>query len=76
MAALKLHKTAKSLKRKPLVRKNKGAIEKQPTDLNQLRNLLDPESQACLPVCPRGSGAATTGCNTAEGGTIMRMTNR
>jgi L-gulonolactone oxidase len=75
MAALKLHKTAKSLKRKPLVRKNKGAIERQPTDLGQLRKLLDPESQTFLPVRPRGSGAATTDCNTTEGGTILRMTN-
>ena len=74
MAALKLHKTTRSRKRKPVARKHKGAVEKQPTDLNQLRSLLDPESQTLLPVRPRGSGTASTDCNTSMAGTILRMT--
>jgi L-gulonolactone oxidase len=74
MAALELHNTTRSPRRKPVARTYKGAVEKRPTDLNQLRKLLDPESRTCLPVRPHGSGSASTDCNTTAGGTILRMT--
>jgi len=75
MAALKLRKTARPVNRKPLGRKRKGPVESQPTDLDQLQQLLDPESQLQLPVRPRGSGTASTDCNATTIGTTLRMTS-
>jgi L-gulonolactone oxidase len=75
MAALKLHKTTKSLRRNPVARKVRGGVDKQPTDLNQLRHQLDPESKTQLPIRPQGSRTASTDCNTTTVGTILRMTS-
>ena len=75
MAALKLNQTARFVNRKAIARKAKGPVEKQPTNLNQLRTQLEPESQTRLPLRPRGSGAASTDCNTTSDGTILRMTS-
>lgn len=74
MSALKLTQTSKFLNRRAIERKSKGPVEKLPTNLNQLRQQLDPATKYQLPLRPRGSGSASTDCNTTESGTILRMT--
>ena len=72
MAALKLH-SERTATRKSVRVKSKGPVEAQPADLNQLRRLLDPETQSSVPLRPYGSGTAATDCNTTASGTVVRM---
>jgi len=51
-----------------------GPIHLRPRNLNQLRRMLRPESQAALPIRPQGSGTAATDCNTTAAGSILHMT--
>ena len=43
----------------------KGPVTETPTDLNQLRRLLDPASRTPLPIRIQGSGTASNACNVA-----------
>ena len=52
----------------------KGPVTETPTDLNQLRRLLDPATRTPLPIRVQGAGSACTACNVAETGTTIRMT--
>jgi len=56
------------------LRKIAGPVTRQPTNLNQLRKVLDPAVQTPLPVRPRGAGTASTDCNASEAGTTIRTT--
>jgi len=51
-----------------------GPITLEPTDLNQLRKLLAPDSRTPLPIRIQGAGSACTDCNTTEIGTTIKMT--
>ena len=52
----------------------KGPVTETPTDLNQLRRLLDPVSNTPLPIRVQGAGTACNPCNVSETGTTIRMT--
>lgn len=52
----------------------KGPVTETPTDLNQLRRLLDPAAGTPLPIRVQGAGTACNACNVAETGTTIRMT--
>mgnify|MGYP001818853705 FL=1 len=52
----------------------KGPVTETPTDLNQLRRLLDPASATPLPIRVQGAGSACNACNVSETGTTIRMT--
>ncbi|MDJ0907444.1 MAG: hypothetical protein QNI96_15610, partial [Woeseiaceae bacterium] len=52
----------------------KGPVTETPTDLNQLRRLLDPAATTPLPIRVQGSGTACNACNASETGTTIRMT--
>jgi len=43
-----------------------GPVTREPTDLNQLRKLLAPDSRTPLPIRIQGAGSACTDCNTTE----------
>ncbi|MDJ0814116.1 MAG: FAD-binding oxidoreductase [Woeseiaceae bacterium] len=51
-----------------------GPVTETPTDLNQLRRLLDPASRTPLPIRVQGAGSACNDCNTTESGTTICMT--
>ena len=51
-----------------------GPVHLTPKNLNQLRRILQPESQTLLPIRPRGAGTAATDCNTTPAGTVLHMT--
>jgi FAD/FMN-containing dehydrogenase len=51
-----------------------GPVTREPTNLNQLRKVLDPAVATPLPIRPQGAGTATTSCNTSETGTTLKMT--
>ena len=70
MIAIDLKKTG-SYRLKKLTR----PITRQPSDLNQLRKLLDPVAGTPLPIRPQGAGTAATDCNASASGTTLRMTN-
>ncbi len=48
--------------------------EQRPTDLGQLRRLLDPATNVALPIRPQGAGTASTDCNISTAGTTLKMT--
>jgi L-gulonolactone oxidase len=52
----------------------KGPVTETPTDVNQLRRLLEPASPAPLPIRVQGAGTACNACNLSETGTTIRMT--
>ncbi len=52
-----------------------GPVTREPTDLRQLRDLLDPSSRIPLPIRIQGAGSASTDCNTTETGTTIKMTS-
>ena len=52
-----------------------GPVTHEPTDLNQLRKIIDPASRMPLPIRMQGAGTACTGCNISETGTTIRMTS-
>jgi len=51
-----------------------GPITRQPTDLKQLRKVLDPAAQSPLPIRPQGARTACTDCNASDTGTTLKMT--
>ena len=51
-----------------------GPITRRPTDLKQLRKVLDPAAQSPVPIRPQGAGTACTDCNASETGTTLNMT--
>lgn len=51
-----------------------GPVTATPTDLNQLRRVVDPASGTPLPIRVQGSGSACNSCNTTDAGTTVRMT--
>jgi FAD/FMN-containing dehydrogenase len=51
-----------------------GPVTRTPTDLNELRKLIDPAARLPLPIRIQGAGSACTDCNTSETGTTVRMT--
>jgi len=51
-----------------------GPVTREPTDLNQLRKLLAPDSRTPLPIRIQGAGSACTDCNTTDIGTTIKMT--
>ena len=51
-----------------------GPLTETPTDLNQLRKIIDPASNTPLPIRAQGSGSACNSCNTTETGTTVQMT--
>jgi len=51
-----------------------GPVTREPTNLNQLRKLLDPAVQTPLPIRPQGAGTASTSCNASETGTTLKTT--
>jgi FAD/FMN-containing dehydrogenase len=55
-------------------RKTAGPVEQRPTNLNELRKLLDPAANTALPIRPQGAGTASTDCNTSATGTTLRTT--
>ena len=52
----------------------KGPVTETPTDINQLRRLLQPASRTPLPIRIQGAGTACNPCNLSETGTTIRMT--
>ncbi len=52
----------------------KGPVTETPSDLNQLRKILDPLSRTPLPIRIQGAGTASNACNVSETGTTIRMT--
>jgi len=67
---------ATNLKKTGAYPKQKAAssIEREPTHLNSLRQLLEPGSRFPLPVRTRGAGSAATDCNATGSGTTLKMT--
>ena len=51
-----------------------GPITLQPSNLNELRRILDPAQGTPLPIRPQGAGTASTDCNNSETGTTLRTT--
>jgi hypothetical protein len=56
------------------LRKTAGPVTRKPTNLKQLRKVLDPAVQTPLPVRPRGAGTASTDCNVSGAGTTLKTT--
>jgi hypothetical protein len=54
--------------------KTKDAVEREPTHLNSLKQLLEPDSRFPWPIRTRGAGSASTDCNATRSGTILRTT--
>jgi len=51
-----------------------GPITLEPTNLNDLRRILDPDARTPLPIRPQGAGTAATDCNHSEAGTTLKTT--
>ncbi|MEJ2128523.1 MAG: FAD-binding oxidoreductase [Woeseiaceae bacterium] len=51
-----------------------GPVTREPKDLRELRDILDPNTRMPLPIRIQGAGSACTGCNVSETGTTVRMT--
>jgi len=56
------------------VNKATGPVELQPTNLNDVRDCLDPASKHPLPIRPQGAGTASTDCNISNTGTTLCTT--
>ena len=74
MYASNLARTGAYRVRRIIDTKQTGPVTETPTDLNQLRKIIDPASQTPLPIRAQGSGSACNSCNTTETGTTIRMT--
>ncbi len=75
MYANPLNRTGQYRVRRVIDTARKGPVTETPTDLNQLRRLLHPESRTPLPIRVQGSGSACNACNASETGTTIRMTS-
>ena len=53
---------------------SKGPITRSPSNINELRKILDPASNTPLPIRPQGAGSSCTDGNTTSTGTTLRMT--
>ena len=69
MFATNLKKTGAYPQQKP-----KDPVEREPTHLNSLKQLLEPESRFPLPIRTRGAGSAATDCNATRSGTTLKTT--
>jgi FAD/FMN-containing dehydrogenase len=54
--------------------RNNGPVHLRPSNLNQLRRFLQPESNTPMPIRPQGAGTAATDCNTTTAGSVLHMT--
>jgi FAD/FMN-containing dehydrogenase len=51
-----------------------GPVTREPKDLRELRDILDPNARMPLPIRIQGAGSACTSCNASETGTTIRTT--
>lgn len=68
MIANQLRKTG----RFPAQQRPSAAILK-PSNLNELKRILDPLSRTATPIRPRGAGTSSTDCNHSESGTTIDL---
>jgi FAD/FMN-containing dehydrogenase len=54
--------------------KHTGPAHLRPTNLNDLKRYLEPDSRTALPIRPQGAGTAATDCNQTIAGSILHMT--
>ena len=69
MYATDLKKTG-SYRLKKLV----GPVTQEPTNLNELRRVMDPDAEMPLPLRPQGAGTSATDCNVSHKGTTLKTT--
>lgn len=69
-------KTTQRLKKTGRYRATKptGPITLEPSNLNDLRRIVEPAAQNPLPIRPQGAGTASTDCNSSETGTTLKTT--
>jgi hypothetical protein len=69
-------KTTQSLKKTGRYRAPNptGPITLEPSNLNDLRRIVDPDARTPLPIRPLGAGTASTDCNASEAGTTLKTT--
>jgi FAD/FMN-containing dehydrogenase len=53
--------------------KQTGPAQLRPTNLNDLKRLLEPDAGTALPIRPRGAGTAATDCSQTNAGSILHM---
>ena len=51
-----------------------GPVTRAPSNLNELRKIIEPAGRTPLPIRVQGAGSACTDCNTTETGTTLKMT--
>jgi FAD/FMN-containing dehydrogenase len=51
-----------------------GPVTRAPSNLNELRKIIEPAGRTPLPIRVQGAGSACTDCNTSETGTTLKMT--
>jgi hypothetical protein len=51
-----------------------GPVTLKPSNLNELRKIIEPAGRTPLPIRVQGAGSACTDCNTSETGTTLKMT--
>ena len=51
-----------------------GPVTREPSNLNELRKIIEPAGRTPLPIRVQGAGSACTDCNTSETGTTLKMT--
>ena len=51
-----------------------GPVTREPTNLNDLRRVLDPAAGMPTPIRPQGAGTAATDCNASASGTTLKTT--
>ena len=56
------------------LKKPTGPITREPTNLNELRRIVEPDARTPLPIRPQGAGTASTDCNTSDTGTTLKTT--
>jgi FAD/FMN-containing dehydrogenase len=74
MYATNLAHTGQYRVRRIIERAVTGPVTRTPTDIKDLRDIIDPASRLPLPLRIQGAGSACTDCNTSETGTTIRMT--
>jgi L-gulonolactone oxidase len=68
MLATNLRKTGRFQSPKQI-----GPAHLRPTNLNDLRRFLEPDSAVSLPIRPQGAGTAATDCNSTIAGSILHI---
>lgn len=74
MYATNLARTGQYRVKRIVEAKRTGPVTETPTDLDQLRRIIDPATRTPAPIRVQGSGSACNYCNTTETGTTIRMT--